>query len=65
MAALSILYAVDSGVCSSTAPRELIHAFPWQRTTMLRCTYTAMLFSYDAVCVDVHRLTTLRRNVIA
>jgi len=65
MAALSILYAVDSAVCSSTSRKELIDAFPWQRATMLRYTCTGILFSYDAVYIGVHRLPTLRRNVIA
>ena len=60
MAALSILYAVDSGVCRSTVRKELIDAFPWKRATMLRCTYTAILFSYDEVYTGVYRLPTLR-----
>jgi len=59
MAALSILYAADRDVCSFTVRNELIDAFPWQRwlrerATMLRCTYTAILVSYDAVCSMVY-----------
>ena len=54
MAALSILYDFDSGICSSTVQKELIDAFPWQkwlceRARMLRCKYTLILFSYDIV----------------
>ena len=54
MAALSILYDFDSGICSSAVKKELIDAFPWQkwlreRARMLRCKYTLILFSYDIV----------------
>ena len=35
MAAYSILYAVDSDVCSSTARKELTDAFRWQRAIIV------------------------------
>jgi hypothetical protein len=59
MATLSILYAANRGICNSTVRKELTDAFPWQRwlrerATVLRCTYTAVLVSYDAVCSMVY-----------